>query len=113
MKDDTCKEECCVCYESTKKEDFRVMNPCGHQICTNCMKKYIVRRLHVCPMCRGDFETGEHVPEYLPLINTYFKDLMTPPTSNNRTILEMVRQSPMSRDLWTSSLQLRDPGVNN
>lgn len=57
-------KECCVCYEETDKENFKVLSPCNHEICSTCMREYIKRLVSTCPMCRSDFNIFEHIREH-------------------------------------------------
>lgn len=55
------KKECCICYEETDKEDFKVLRPCNHEICSKCINEYVKRIIHTCPICRADFNLLEHI----------------------------------------------------
>lgn len=66
MENEPSRNECIVCYESKIKEDFSIMEPCGHELCTVCMKEYLERHNYTCPMCRHPFETREHRRKLLP-----------------------------------------------
>lgn len=64
-------KECFICYEETDKDDFKVLNPCKHEICGKCMKECMNRRIYTCPMCRSEFNPSEHSSsnEYLQPIS--------------------------------------------
>ena len=71
-------EECCVCYEETAKDDFKVLRPCKHQICGKCMKEYTTRSIKTCPMCRLDFDLLEHLSEDKGYLNMFGDPRVTP-----------------------------------
>ncbi len=80
-------KECCVCYEETSKEDFRILKPCEHEICSKCMKEYINRKLSTCPMCRLKFNVHDHMGPS-PYLNVF----SLPPVSSlpSTSIFDMI-----------------------
>ncbi|CAM9401645.1 unnamed protein product [Ectocarpus sp. 12 AP-2014] len=51
-------QECCVCLET--HIPFKTLRPCLHEMCANCMKQFVTRRVNKCPLCRQSFNVEEH-----------------------------------------------------
>jgi tripartite motif-containing protein 56 len=46
--------ECPICLEP--KTDNRVLVPCGHTICTECLEKLLVEKITKCSLCKEEFQ---------------------------------------------------------
>ncbi|CAL4078929.1 unnamed protein product, partial [Meganyctiphanes norvegica] len=58
--------ECKVCHVPYDEEDHRPRNaPCGHELCSACIKALIKNRIFECPKCRQKNKVD--VPEDLPV----------------------------------------------
>ena len=53
------RETCCICLELHPPKYFRILTPCGHKLCEECMTVYILINVTTCPLCRSDFTLGD------------------------------------------------------
>ena len=53
-------KECPVCLDALDSKHFRLLVPCSHKICTQCMKNFIRVRRDECPICRSHFNMNSH-----------------------------------------------------
>ena len=46
--------ECPVCFDDICVKTTVTMNPCGHQLCYQCVRDWNIHGNIVCPMCRAE-----------------------------------------------------------
>lgn len=53
-------DKCTVCLDEYQADDDIVLTPCNHPFHVNCIKDWLLKFSHLCPLCKTS--CGEHAP---------------------------------------------------